>query len=137
MPSKKRWVYSPSKAPKPKIPPALKTQVQQAFDQLIETELKPKYIKPPPTDHEFNYLVDIFSKWYRSYFYICGTYHCPSPQAISPSFETRYARFEYAGNEQFNVAYMRHTGQWWPIFEGFSLAECLEETRTNPLLHPN
>jgi len=46
----------------------------------------------------------------------------------------RFARLEYAGDEKFNMAYMRHTGQWWEIFQELTLDECIEEIRTNPLL---
>jgi hypothetical protein len=136
MSSKKRWIYSPSKLTKPKVPESMKQLVQQKFDQLIETDLKPKCIQPPPTEHDFNYLVDIFSKWYRSYFYICGTYNCPSPRAISPSFEAKFARFEPVGTDQFNVSYMRHTEQWWEILRELSLEECLTEMKNNPVLRP-
>ncbi len=137
MPGKKHWGYSPSKSAKPKVPEATKQLVQQKFDQLIEAELKPTFIKPPPTDHDFNYLVDIFGKWNRSYFYLCGTYNCPSPRAIAPSFEAKFCRFEYVGSDLFNVAYMRHTGQFWEFMENVSLEDCLEQVRTNPIMQPN
>lgn len=135
MATKKYWIKTPSRATKPKVPEATKQRVKQQFDQMIETELKPRCIQPPP-EHDFNYLVDIFSKWYRNYFYICGTYNCPSPHAIAPSFEAKFCRFEYVGNDRFDVAYMRHTGQFWEIAQGLTLDECLEEMRKNPILQP-
>jgi hypothetical protein len=54
--NKKMWVYSPAKPSKPKVPETEKQLVSQKFNQLIESELKPKYIKPPPTDYIINYL---------------------------------------------------------------------------------
>jgi hypothetical protein len=48
---------------------------------------------------------------------------------ISEFFETRFVRLEYAGNREFNVAYMRHTGQWWEILQGLTLEECFDEIR--------
>ncbi|MGE5655193.1 MAG: hypothetical protein ACM37W_01005 [Actinomycetota bacterium] len=134
--AKKLWLPSSPKQPKPKVPESQKQLVEEKCSELIETEFKPKYIEPPPTDHDFNYRVDIFGKWYRNYFYFCSTYNCPSPRAISPSFEYRFARLEYVGQDSFNVAYMRHTGQWWEILRGLSLEECLSEMRNNPLLQP-
>ena len=134
--SPKTWVYSPGKAPKPKVPESEKELVQLKCNELIETEFKPKYIEPPPTDHDFNYRVEIFGKWYRNYFYFCSIFNCPSPRAISPSFESRFARLEYIGPNCFNVAYMRHTGQWNEILEELTLEECLSELRNNPLLQP-
>ena len=135
--SKKTWVYSPAKPPKPKVPETEKQLISQKCNELIETELKPKYIKLPPTDNDWNYLVDIFGKWYRNYFYFCSTYNCPSPNAISPSFEDKFARLEYVGKDSFNIAYMRHTGKWWEIFQGLTLEQCLEEMKNNIILHPH
>ncbi|WP_456320635.1 MULTISPECIES: DUF3024 domain-containing protein [Nostocales] len=83
-----------------------------------------------------NYIVDVFGKWYRNYFYFCSIYNCPGKNAISPSFEFRFARLEYTKSNCFNIAYMRHTGQWWEILQGLSLEESLSEIRTNPLLQP-
>jgi hypothetical protein len=31
---------------------------------------------------------------------------------------------------------MRHTGQWWEIFQGLSLEECFEEIKRQKLFHP-
>jgi hypothetical protein len=134
--AKKIWLPITPKQPKPTVPESEKQLVKQRCDEIIETEFKPKSIEAPPTDNDFNYRVDIFSKWYRNYFYLCSTFNCPSPKAISPSFESKFARLEYVGTDCFNVAYMRHTGQWWEIFQNLTLEECLHELRTNPLLQP-
>jgi hypothetical protein len=52
---------------------------------------------PPPENRQFNYIIDIFGKWYRSYFYFCGRYYCPGPNAISPTFETRFTVYNMLG----------------------------------------
>src|SRR5438105_9188941 len=105
---KKRWIYSPPKPAKPSVPDALKAEVEAAGQALGE-ELRAKIVKPPPEDLQFNYLIDVWCKWYRSYFYFGGTYASPGPNALSPTFEVRFARMEYVGNRHFNLAYMRHT----------------------------
>lgn len=66
---RKMWMYVPPKPPKPKVPEDLKAEVTAQAEVLIE-EWKPQYIKKPPTGHQFNYIVDLYSKWFRSYFYI-------------------------------------------------------------------
>ena len=86
------WVYSPSKAVKPQISAGVKTTVERQAQTLIDTVLKPKHSQPPPPDARFNYIVDITSKWYRNYFYFCAQYACPGPNALSPSFEAKFAR---------------------------------------------
>lgn len=80
--------------------------------------------------------MDMHTKWYRSYFYFCSKYRSPGPHAISEYFEEKFARLEYAENERFNLAYMRHTGQWWEISQGLTLEECLGMILEDPLFQP-
>ncbi|NDJ20512.1 hypothetical protein GS682_02410 [Nostoc sp. B(2019)] len=134
--AKRRWIRLPEKKPKPQVSISEKQLIEQQCNDLIVTELKPKFILSRPEDYEWNYLVDIFGKWYRNYFYFCSIYNYPGENAISPSFESRFVRLEYTGKDCFNVAYMRHTGQWWQIMQDLSLEECLSEIRNNPLLQP-
>jgi hypothetical protein len=137
MAPQKQWIYSPSKAAKPKVPENQKTLITQKMTELIEQEFKPRYIKEPPTTHDFNYLVDLFGKWYRCWFYICGTYNCPSPRAMVPSFEVKFTRLEYINPNSFSLAYFRHTGQWWEVSTDLTLEQALDEIKTNPIFHPS
>jgi hypothetical protein len=41
--------------------------------------------------------------------YFCSRFCSPGPRALSPFFESKFARLQYAGNERFNLAYFRHT----------------------------
>src|SRR5437899_7254405 len=125
----KRWVYSPPKPPKVAVPDDLKAEMERKANELIETVLKPKYIKPPPKNAEFNYLTDFWTKWYRSYFYFCSTYACPGRYAIAPSFESKFARMEYGGSGRFTLSFMRHTGEWVPLYTDQTLDECLQAIR--------
>ncbi len=131
-----RWVYSPPKAPKPKVPANVKRGVEKKAGALVEMVLKPKHIKPPPGDARFNYIVDIYTKWYRSYFYFCAKYHCPGPNAISPYLESKFARLEYIGNERFNLSLMRHTGQWVEFRADLTVDQCLTAIRGDSWFHP-
>ena len=123
---RKTWAPVSPRRSKPQVPDDIKSILKEKADEIIENILKPEHIKPPPTDNDFNYLVDIYSKWYRNYFYFCAKYNCPGPNAISPSFETKFARMEYVGNERFNLSYMRHTEQWSEIDQELSMLECLK-----------
>src|SRR5579864_7955914 len=107
-----RWVYSPSKqkSSQPKIPDTLKTEVTTKANQFINSVLKPTYVKPPPENPQFNYIVDISSKWYHSSFYLFSKYCAPNPDALFPSFEHRFARMQYVGNNRFDLSFMRHNG---------------------------
>ena len=132
---RKVWMYVPPKPPKPKVPEDLKVEVTAQAETLIE-EWKPRFIKEPPKEYQFNYIVDLYTKWFRSYFYFCAKYACPGPTAISPFFETRFTRMEYVGGRRFNLAYMRHTGEWIEVEQGLTVNACMEAVRRDPYYHP-
>jgi hypothetical protein len=134
--AKQQWCPIRPKQLKLKLPGRLKAEVQARANQLVETVLKPAHIKPPEENERFNYVVDIFTKWHRSYFYFCAKYCSPGPNAITPFFETRFARLAYIGSNRFGLSYMRHTGQWWEIYPDLSLEECLSSVRDKPHFQP-
>jgi hypothetical protein len=108
MANKRSWSATPPKKIKLTVPVSTQVMLKEKADKLIDDVIKPQYVKPAPTTDDYNYIADIHSKWYRNYFYFCATYNCPSPNAISPSFETKFARMEYVADNKFNLAYMRH-----------------------------
>ena len=131
-----QWVYSPRKPAPPKVSEALKRKVEAEANALIETVLRPLHIQSPPEDPQFNYIVDLSTKWYRSYFYFCSRYAVPGPNAIAPFFDAKFARLEYIGGDRFSLSAMRHNGQWMVIFPDLSLDECLAAVRDDPWFHP-
>ncbi len=133
---RKTWVYVPPRSPKPTVPAALKLEVEAKARDLVESVLKPRHVKPPPDDVRFNYIVDIGTKWYRSYFYLFATYLCPGPNALSPSFEAKFARLEYTGSGSFSLAFMRHTGQWVEVYSDLSVDQCLQAIKDDPFFIP-
>jgi hypothetical protein len=134
--AQRRWVYSPQKSSAGQVPASLKAEVQHKAKQLIEETLKSRHVKPPPADNQFNYIADIYTKWYRHYFYFCAKYCSPGPYAIAPYFEAKFARLEYMGGNNFNLAYMRHTGEWFEVYPDLSLDQCLSAIRDDALFHP-
>ena len=122
-------MYSPRKPPAPKVPAGVKDEVQRKADELIALVLKPRAVKPRPLDYPFNYIMNIYTSWYRHYFYFCATYCCPVPNAIAPSFESKFARMEYVGGNRFNLSFMRYTHEWIEIYRGITLDECLASIR--------
>ena len=133
---RKMWIASSPKQKKPQVPDSIKNTLSEKADKIIENILKPEYIKLPPTDNDFNYLVEIYSKWYRNYFYFCAKYNCPSPNARLDSFETRFARMEYVGSENFTLSYMRHTEQWWEIYQEIPMIKSLKIITDEPHFIP-
>ena len=122
---RKAWMIRPAKNPK-SIPDSLKNEVEAKASDLIENVLKPKYVKPLQESERFNYIIDIGAKWYRNYFYFFSTYACPGPNALSPTFESKFARMEYLGNGKFALYFMRHTGEWVGIYDALAVDECMK-----------
>src|SRR5436309_423834 len=131
MAKRREWTWVPAKPAKPAVPYEVKAEVQRKADELIETFLKPQYVKRPPKNPRWNYLTGIKTKWHRSFFYLIGVYASPGPNALSPTFESGFTRLEYAGDGRFNLAYMRHTGKWWQVHEGLTLGRALRAIREN------
>ncbi len=78
---KKMWVYAPKKPTPPKIPEALKREVETKANALVESVLKPLHVKEPEPDPQLNYIESLYTKWYRSYFYFCAHYIVAGPYA--------------------------------------------------------
>jgi hypothetical protein len=133
---RKTWVFSPPKPPTPPVPDNLKAEVEAKAEALVDEFLKPQFIKPPPKNWRWNYLIDIHRKWHRSFFYFIATYRSRGPTAIQPTFESPFARLEYVGNRRFNLAYMRHTGKWWEVHQGLTFDKCLKTIREGPTFQP-
>ena len=134
----KTWIYSPSKPRTLAVSTNTKVTVQQKADELVERVLKPKHIQPPPAPGEFqhNYIVDIYTKWYRHYFYFCAKYCVPGPDALMPDFEAKFARLEYIKEDRFNLAFMRYTGEWVEVYPNISLEACLTAVESDPFFQP-
>jgi hypothetical protein len=132
----KRWVYSPTKPPKSAVPDGIKAEVEAKAKALIDGVLKPQHVKPPPKNAGFNYVTDIMAKWHGSYFYFISIYACPGPNALSPTFEEKFARMEHVGEGRFNLAFMRHTGTWVELFTGQTVDECLKSIQEDPWFQP-
>ena len=109
---KRAWVWAPRKPTPPPVPDVLKAEVEAKANALIRDFLKPTYVERPPKDKRWNDLTGISTKWHRSFFYLIGMYASPGPYALSPTFESKFARIEYVGDGRFNLAYFRHTGKW-------------------------
>jgi hypothetical protein len=133
---RKAWVYCPPKPLPPQMRDNLKAEVERKAEALVEEFLKPQFIKPPPNNLRWNCIIDIHSKWHRSFYYFIATYRSRGPTAIKPTFEAPFVRLEYIGNRRFNLAYMRHTGKWWEVYQSLTLGKCIKTIQENPIFQP-
>ena len=125
---RKPWRISPAKKPKKPLPDLLKAEVEAKAADLIENVLKPKHVLPPPDDEaQSNCLTDIGVKWHGKYFYFFSVYACPSKNALSPTFESKFARMEPLGDGKFALYAMRYTGkEWVGVLDALSVDECMK-----------
>jgi hypothetical protein len=75
-------------------------------------------------------------KWNRNCFYFISTYSCPGPNADSSTFESKFARLEYLGDEKFALSFMRHNGEWVGLFTVISLDDCMKAIQNDPWFQP-
>ena len=123
---RKAWNIRPAKK-RACVSASIKAEVEAKANDLIERILKPKYVPPPKKDEQFNYVTDIAAKWHGNYFYFFSIYACPGPNALSPSFESKFARMEPLGGDKFALYFMRYTGkEWVGIFDALSADECMK-----------
>src|SRR5262249_5652564 len=50
----------------------------------------------------------------------------PGPNRIAPTFDVPFTRLEHTRDGTFNLAYLRHTGQWWQVYQGLTLDGALK-----------
>ena len=133
---RKVWMMSPAKIPKPSVPESIKAELAAKALHLIGNVLKPMHVLPPKPDEPFNYITDLTGKWNRGYFYFITSYASPGPNALSPTFESKFARMEYVGVGKFALSFLRHTGAWVRIYEALSMDECLKAIQDDPWFRP-
>lgn len=80
--------------------------------------------------------MDITTKWLGSKCYFVSVYRSPGPHAISPSFETKFARMEYVSDAKFKLSFMRHTGTWVELYDRLTVDECMKAIRDDPWFQP-
>ncbi|HPT69502.1 MAG TPA: hypothetical protein PKW50_05090 [Syntrophomonas sp.] len=132
--NKNQWIYTGSKSVSV-IPSNYKSEIQDYFQPIIE-EFKIKCIRKNPND-EFNFLVDIYSKWNKNCFYVCEKYKSKRPNRVQDEFEVKLIRLKYLEQNSFELSYFRHTDQWFTIPPiGMTLKECKGMILSNPILQP-
>jgi len=130
------WAWLPSSSAAAALDATQKALVEAKVRELIDKELKPRHVKPPPDQARSNYVTDVTLKWHGSTLFLVSVYACPGPDAISPTFEARFARLRPAAGGKYDLSSMRHTGQWVELFQGRTLDECVASIRDDPWFIP-
>ncbi len=128
------WTWRPRKPAR--VPEDVKREVSAKVQEVLDSELKPAHVKPPPSKAQFNYIVGLEAKWRGVFVYFIARYASPGPNAATPIFDAPFARLEYQADGRFSVAYMRHTGQWWQIDSDLTIDQALDIVRQGGLFQP-
>ncbi len=133
-PIKKIWTSTPQNKLAINLTNSEKKEVSSNFQPLVEF-LKDKCISENP-DKKYNYLIDIYTKWYRKYFYLCEKFKSEFPDRIVDEFEVKLVRLEYTDKDSFDLSYLRHNEQWFLLAENQTLKNCIEMINENTFLQP-
>lgn len=120
------------------IPELLRHTLTQRMEQFIDRKFKPglSIQAEAAKKHGFNYVVDIYTKWRGRYFYIIAKYRDPRQEGEGAYFEVSTTRLEYVGRQRFNLAYMRHTGRWFEVFQDLTLPESIDTIEKQAIFWP-
>jgi hypothetical protein len=129
----KGWVWV---APKPKpADEAEKQRIIAACEAFIRDVLKPRF-QPPIKPTKWNYPVDIRGAWAGGRYRFMQRYRSGMEHNRGDEFNAPFARIDRMGPDRFDIYWMRHTGKWWRLYQGVTLAEALKILEEDGILHP-
>lgn len=114
---------------------AEKASVTTACERLINEVLKPRFL-PVIRPTKFNYPIDITGKWHGTRYRFIQRYRSGFTDNMGEEFDNAFARLDWVGRDRFDVQWHRHTGAWFCLYPGLSLAEALNAIETDGILHP-
>ncbi len=112
-----------------------KRAIIEACDTFIRDVLKPSLL-PEIIPTEFNYPIDIFGSWSAGRYRFMQRYRSGFADNAGWEFDAPFARLSYMGRDRFDIYWMRHTGKWWKLYTGVTLAEALKILEEDGVLHP-
>lgn len=107
-----------------------------ACEAFIRDVLKPRFL-PDIKPTEWNHVIDIRGAWAGGRYRFMQRYRSGMEHNRGEEFDAPFARIDRMGRDQFDVYWMRHTGQWWRLHSGVTLTEALRILETDGVLHPN
>lgn len=125
------WVKETPKTPTSSLN---KAAIEASFQDILETlRAKDCKVETPENDASLGlYPIEVGFKWHQRFLYIAYNQRDAREGVIAPYWEYRTARIECTSNTTFNLAYFRHTGQWWTIYEGLNLEDAKESILNDP-----
>ena len=114
---------------------AEKQAIIAACEAFIRDVLKPHFL-PSIKPTEWNYVIDICGAWAGGRYRFMQRYRSGMEHNRGEEFDAPFTRIDRIGRDQFDIYWMRHTGQWWRLHSGVTLTEALRILETDGVLHP-
>jgi hypothetical protein len=131
----KQWMAR-AQAARPDLPhEAEKQTIIAACEAFIRDVLRPRFL-PEVTPTAWNYVIDIHGASAAGRYRFMQRRRSGMEHNLGFEFDAPFARIDRMGPDRFDIHWMRHTGQWWRVHEGVTLAEALRLLVTDPVLHP-
>lgn len=119
-----------------RIDEAEKRAIVAACDAFVRDVLKPRFL-PEITPTEWNFVIDIRGVWSGGRYRFIQRYRSGMAHNRGEEFDAPFARIDRLGRDRFDIYWMRHTGKWWRLHTGVTLAEALRILETDGILHPH
>ena len=113
---------------------AEKSAVTAACQNLIDDFLKPRFL-PTIRPTQFNYPIDIQGKWHGTKYRFIQSYRSGFPENLGEEFDAPFARLDWISRNRFDIQWHRHTGEWFCLYRGLTLAEAID--KSDGLFHPH
>jgi hypothetical protein len=115
---------------------AEKSAVTAACQNLIDDFLKPRFL-PTIRPTQFNYPIDIQGKWHGTKYRFIQRYRSGFPENLGEEFDAPFARLDWISRNRFDMQWHRHTGEWFCLYRGLTLAEAIDTLKSDGLFHPH
>jgi hypothetical protein len=112
-----------------------KSHVTVACQRFIDEILKPRFL-PAIHPTEFNYCVDIEGKWHGPRYRFIQRYRSGFTHNLGEEFDSPFVRLDWTSRDRFDIQWHRHTGTWFRLHRGKTLAQALKIIETDGVLHP-
>lgn len=118
------------------IDEAEKRAVVAACETFIRDILKPRFL-PEIRPTEWNFVIDIRGAWAGGRYRFMQRYRSGMKHNRGEEFDAPFARIDRVARNRFDIYWMRHTGKWWKLHTGVTLAKALRILETDGILHPH
>jgi len=112
-----------------------KQRIVAACEAFIRDILKPRFL-PRIKPTKLNYPIEIYGAWAGGRYRFVQRYRSGMEHSCGEEFDAPFARIDRMGPGHFDIYWMRHTGKWWRLYSGVTLAEALKILEADGLLHP-